>query len=212
MTVSPPARTSAMLFPPAQQLSVATIALAVTLVYFMWMDVALYINLQQMQPLPPPQDSNSNNNNSQSNATPPARMGPSGSFSPVYPVHVKQLMQGPVSHYVLNSLGHWIVTYTDVAVYLTADAVSSIGLFFALISGRLITSDSLRARQLGVLFWQLRDLMDDMDGWVARKRNSALGFTIQTTSWGYYKDGIFDGIGIIFFLMGKKHTSLRQYF
>ncbi len=84
-----------------------------------------------------------------------------------------------------------------------------LGLLFAIICSRLITSDTLRVRQLGVIFWQLRDVMDDLDGWVARKRNVELGFKIQTSSFGYYKDGLFDAAGTIFLLFGK---ICRAYF
>ncbi len=103
------------MFQPTQQFSLITIGLSVTLVYFMWMDVALYINLQKMPVLPGPNNTANKQNEGAS------------SFSPVYPVHVKQLMLGPISHYVYNSFGHWIVTYTNLASYLTADAVSAIG-------------------------------------------------------------------------------------
>ena len=98
-----------------QQFSLINIGLTVTLVYFMWMDVALYINLQKMPVLPGP------------NVTTNKQKKGLNSFSPIYPVHVKQLMLGPISHYVYSSLGHCIVTSTNVASYFTAEAVSAIG-------------------------------------------------------------------------------------
>ncbi len=103
------------MFQSKQQFTLITIGLSMTLVYFMWMDVALYINLQKMPVLPGP------------NVTANKQNEVSNSFSPVYPVHVKQLMLGPISHYVYSSLGHGIVTSTNVASYFTADAVSAVG-------------------------------------------------------------------------------------
>ncbi len=78
-----------------------------------------------------------------------------------------------------------------------------LGLLFAIICARLITSDTLRVRQLGVVVWQMRDVMDDLDGWVDRTRNVELGFKIETSSSGYYTDGLFDAAGAIVLLFGE---------
>ena len=73
----------------------------------------------------------------------------------------------------------------------------------ALVGTRLICSESLSARQLGVLFMKGRDYMDGLDGWTARKRNAALGFAVRPDSSGYYMDGACDAIAYIVYIWGE---------
>ncbi len=44
----------------------------------------------------------------------------------------------------------------------------SAGLLVSLLGCRFLVSDSLRVRQLGVLLMEIRDYLDNLDGWVAR--------------------------------------------
>ncbi len=127
----------------------------------MWMDVALYINLQQTSPLPPSRD----------NAT--AALTPaSKAFSPFAPISVKLLFQGPTIHYIDESLAYWTVACTGIVKSFSADAVSFMGLGVAAIGARLLASPTPRSRYLGVALFKVRDYADSLDGWVARWRRN----------------------------------------
>ncbi len=188
------------------QTSYLTVLLVLAGVYFMWMDVALYINLQRLPSLPPLQPSphldKADNASSVVIVSPSSSSSTITSFSPVYPVRLKLLMTGPVDHYVVESLGHWTVAYTGLASHVTANAVSIAGVVLALVGCRLVASDCLRTRQLGVLFMFLRDYADSLDGWVARARDHHLGFKINTEGSGYYMDGICDGVAYFVYFWG----------
>ena len=72
------------LFTMPQHLSYLTLFLLTVAVYFMWMDVALYVNVQQVPPM--------------ASEAQPIRANISDySYSPFYPITIKLLMQGKSS-------------------------------------------------------------------------------------------------------------------
>jgi len=174
--------------PSVPPVSVLTAILAFVLVYFCWMDVATYMNLQRV-PLLPARHLNESSN--------------MANFSPFEPLTVKQLMQSPINHYVEEAFGHWTVAFTPVALWFSANTVSFAGVVVAALAARLMASDSLRARQLGVFFFKIRDYLDSLDGWVARARSGQNIVKVNAGHSGYYVDGICDGIGALFVFIGK---------
>lgn len=109
-----------------------------------------------------------------------------------------------VNLYIFHPLTVIFVEYTRLLYifpWITANHVSYMGVVFALIAARLILSDSLAIRRIGVLAFFGRQFMDDLDGYIARCR---LGIDAKkqvsvTNSSGYIVDGICDAIGVIIF-------------
>ena len=124
------------------QLSYLTLFLITLAVYFVWMDVALYINLQQVPPLVPGVPAKQENISDYS-------------YSPFYPISVKLLFQGPTIHYIDTPAAFWTVAYTNVAGWMSANAVSVSGVLTAFLAARLVISDSLKIRQLGVVLFKV---------------------------------------------------------
>nr|XP_027204267.1 ceramide phosphoethanolamine synthase-like [Dermatophagoides pteronyssinus] len=109
-----------------------------------------------------------------------------------------------VNLYVFHPLTVIFIEYTRLPYifpWITANHISYMGVIFALIAARLILSDSLFIRRIGVLAFFGRQFMDDLDGYIARCR---LGIDAKkqvsvTNSSGYIVDGICDGIGVVIF-------------
>ena len=167
------------------QMSYLTLCLLTLAVYFMWMDVALYINLQQAPPLPALNQVPIRNISQPSNDY---------SYSPFYPLDIKLLFQGPTIHYIDESLAYWTVTYTNVSRVMSANAVSILGVVFAAVASRFFISDSLKIRQFGVVLFKIRDYLDSLDGYVARQRRQEIHMKIEPNTMGYFFDGICDGL------------------
>ena len=167
------------------QISYLTLTLITLGIYFMWMDVALYINLQQIPPLQPDLK--------------PIPMNYSDySFSPFYPITIKLLVQGPTIHYIDEPLAYWTLAYTNIENIMSANTASIIGMFFALASAKLILSDSLRVRQLGVLLFKIRDYFDSVDGCLARSKLNQVKMEPMPGTLGYVLDGVCDALGNAF--------------
>ncbi len=186
----------------ALHISYLSLTLLTLGIYFMWMDVALYINLQQSSPL-------RNGSRSAIGTT-------SKSYSPFYPMTIKSLFQGPTMQYIDESLVHWTVTETHLAAWVTADFVSVLGVVMAFIAARLFCSDSLRVRQIGVIFFKLRDYLDSLDGRVARERRNLHIMTVETGTFGYYFDGWCDIFADVFiyhaiFYQFHRHNTMANY-
>jgi len=80
---------------------------------------------------------------------------------------------------------------------LTANMVSFLGVFVALLSAKFFTSTSLIYRQFGVFIFKIRDYMDALDGNVAREINlsHSAGQVANPHSLGWVVDGLCDGLG-----------------
>lgn len=191
-------------------LSYLTVFLLAVAIYFLWMDVALYINLQKVPPTSP--------------TVQPLQTNISDyTYTPFYPITVKLLFQGPTIHYIDTPLGFWTVEYTNIAQWISANGVSVVGVLFAACAAKMFLSDSLKVRQLGVLMFKVRDFMDSLDGTVARARRSQVALLVEPGTFGYYFDGICDAIGdtMIFltiitycnrnYSIGAKHANGLPY-
>lgn len=193
------------------QLSYLTLSLITVTVYFVWMDVALYINLQQVQPLQPESTrlpaAETNKTSEIVNA------GPADiSFSLFYPLSIKLIFQGPTIHYVDEPLSYWTMAYTNIARVMSANVVSFIGVLFAAAACKMFMSESLHVRQLGVLLFKVRDYLDSLDGWVARARANQVHINPDQGSFGSIVDGTCDGVAdvmmlvAIFFLLYRNNV------
>ena len=172
------------------QMSLLTLALSSAAVYFLWMDVALYIQVQKTDSLVSPPN---NQNGSFLSERP--------SYSPLSPLSVKLLFQGPTNHYIDEPLAHWTVYATNLAEWTSPNAISISSVFFGASAARCFMSDSLRVRQSGVFLFKVRDFLDSLDGNVARVQRRQSRMVVEPGTFGYFFDGICDAASDIFLFL-----------
>ncbi len=161
----------------------------ILIIYFMWMDIALFVNLQRWSPPPIENTSaqkittsndliNLNSSNqisrsSENQAKSSKIYNHQDPFSVFKPLSVKLIMVDHVTHYVHDILARFLADtlhFTRYFPWITANLVSFTGLFLALIGCRLTLSDKLFYRQIGALLFEARNLADSLDGVVFRSR------------------------------------------
>ncbi len=179
---------------PTPIVSKLTLILVTVAIYLAWMDMALFINLQQLPPLEKrlaPQDKDS-------------------PFSPFDNISIKLLMMCPILHYIDLPIAMWIQDALIVSNYLTANAVSYIGVCCGLVAARLFMCDSYKIRLLGFAFYRLRDLADALDGIVARAYMNEHMMKVKPGTWGYAIDGICDGIADVAVIFASGYYLLKS--
>lgn len=100
--------------------------------------------------------------------------------------------------------------------WITPNMISYFHVLVAIASGRMVASDSLGYRRIGVVLFQFRTFLDDLDGHVARVKNHVRGERSEIGTAGYYIDGICDGLGCIALMIGvfvflKNNPPRRGY-
>lgn len=163
-----------------------TVFLVALLIYMMWMDVAFYLEIQNMLP------------RSTATSVPDVTKEPF-SFSLFHPITVKLIMLTPTIQYIEEPLSYTIVKHSNLAAVISPNAMSLMGVVVAAFSAKFIMSDSLKCRQFGVILFKVRDLFDALDGNIARERSSShsAGHIANPDSWGWFVDGFCDGFGDI---------------
>lgn len=104
------------------------------------------------------------------------------------------------NHYVLSPLASLVDHLLDIShswTWLTPNAISVSHVVVAVIGARYVTRSSLFHRRVGVVLFQVRAWLDDLDGHVARTRLNVKGERSDVGSIGYLVDGICDGLGCI---------------
>ena len=150
----------------------------ILLFYFIWMDIALFVNLQRFSPPPietPTEKFLLNNLSNIKNYGINNKFKDNGldPFSIFKPLSVKLIMVDHMTHYIHDILARFLVDtmhFTQIFPWISANLVSFIGLGFAVLGSRLTLSDSLFYRQIGALLFELRNLADSLDGVVYRAR------------------------------------------
>lgn len=159
-----------------------------TLIYFLWMDVALYHRIQSLNlvgPTPAP--------------------APSSLFSPFTGISVKMMMLDQVNNYIhgpLANLFDKMTRFTEVFYFITPNMISVAGVVSAFAAAKAVTGESLAMQRLGVLLMTLRTFLDALDGQVARSRMGIVRLMSVRQTTGYMVDGVCDTIGVIAFLVG----------
>jgi len=119
-------------------------------------------------------------------------------------ITVKAVMLDHVNTYLLQPLSELLVETTRFPALfpsISANHISYLGVVFAFVAARLVISDHLYIRRIGVLAFLVRQFLDDLDGLVARYHlgiDAKKQVSLPHTS-GYIVDGICDGIGFIVF-------------
>lgn len=108
------------------------------------------------------------------------------------------------NHYIFAPLAVIFDDLTGISQHesITPNAISFFHVFVALVSGRLVASDSVSLRRFGVVLFQVRTFLDDLDGHVARVKRHIRGERSEIGTTGYYVDGICDAIGCVALMIG----------
>lgn len=134
-------------------------------------------------------------------------------FNPLCTVTVKGLMLDHPNHFLLSPLAAIMDDLLQISsswIWVTPNAISCFHIFIAVAAGKCVSSDSLSYRRLGVIVFQARTWLDDLDGHVARKRAKINGERSDIGSTGYIIDGICDGLGCIAFIIGLYQFLARN--
>lgn len=158
----------------------------------------------------------SNNNNKLATGEAPAVPNPpaeipyesvawfSCDIDPLCHVTVKALLLDHTNHYLFAPLA----TIFDNAIgfsrshFITANMISFFHVFVAILAARFVAADNLSYRRIGVVLFQFRTFLDDLDGHVARQKKNIRGERSEIGTAGYYIDGLCDGLGCIALMIG----------
>lgn len=198
---------------------VVLLILLVLLTFYVTMDITLYFRIQNY-----PLQSGDGVIDGDSNYTGGghARYGDVAwvpcTYNPLCDVTVKAVLLDHTNYYVFAPL----VTFVDrlLAIsqrkYVTPNIISGGHVLVAMLAAKCVSSDSLGERRLGVLLFQLRTFLDDLDGHVARVRKHVRGERSEVGTSGYYVDGLCDALGVVSLVVGafvylKNNPPRRGY-
>ncbi|XP_034933909.1 ceramide phosphoethanolamine synthase [Chelonus insularis] len=137
-------------------------------------------------------------------------------LNPFCVVTVKGLMLDYLNFYVFSPLAALVDRIFGLSKWewLSPNHISFFHVLVAILAGKLISSKSLSQRKLGVLVFQIRSWLDDLDGLIARKRKHIGGEHSDVGSTGYFVDAICDSLGSVALLIGiffcLKNTLARR--
>lgn len=139
-------------------------------------------------------------------------------INPLCDVTVKALLLDHTNHYLFSPFAVIVdnLFEIDKIEWITPNLISFFHVFVAILSAKCISSDSLSYRRVGVVLFQIRTFLDDMDGHVARARKNIKGERSEVGTAGYFIDGFCDGLGCIALLIGiflylKNNPPRRGY-
>lgn len=165
------------------------------LLYFVGMDLLLYFRVQDYDVRPSTNDTRAL----------PYQSPILCDLNPICTVTVKAMTLDHPNHYILSplaSLTDYLLSISRSWTWLTPNAISVSHVAVAVIGARYITRSSLFHRRVGVVLFQVRAWLDDLDGHVARTRLNVKGERSDVGSIGYLVDGICDGLGCIALVVG----------
>lgn len=125
-------------------------------------------------------------------------------LNPLCDVTVKALLLDHTNHYLfapMATIFDNIVGFSRSA-FITANMISYFHVFVAILSGRMVASDNLGYRRIGVVLFQFRTFLDDLDGHVARQKKHIRGERSEIGTAGYYIDGLCDALGCVALMIG----------
>lgn len=181
------------------------ILLVLLFIYLFGMDIMLYFRIQDY----PLRKDNVNTTDYPANCN---------EISPFCYVSVKGVMLDQINEYIFGpaiTIFDMIFRISDIK-FITPNMISFFHVFVAIVSGKCVSSHLIWTRRLGVVLFEIRTLLDDLDGHVARKRKHVHGETSEIGSTGYIVDGVCDLLGVSFFMLGvliflKNNPSRRDY-
>lgn len=125
-------------------------------------------------------------------------------LNPLCHVTVKAILLDHTNHYLFAPMATLLDNIVGFSrtTFITANMISAFHVFIAVLSGRFVASDNLCYRRIGVILFQFRTFLDDLDGHVARQKKHIRGERSEIGTAGYYIDGLCDGLGCIALMVG----------
>lgn len=192
---------------PSSYISKFLFALILLLIcFYIYMDYNLYIRIQYF-PL-------SNDENSTINYKDVTWI--SCNINPLCDITVKAVLLDHTNLYIFGPLVKIVDSVLKISRinWITPNSISFFHVFVAFFSAKCISNNNLAYRRIGVLLFEIRTWLDDLDGHVARVRKNIKGERSEVGTSGYYIDGICDAIGCIALLIGifvfLKNNSPRK--
>lgn len=151
--------------------------------------------------------------------------------SPFCVINTKSLLLGPVDFFLHKPISILLNDALHLDRLVSANFVSVGHILVAAVSVKLLAHESLLVRRLGVVAFELRNLLDSLDGVIARAHAQQIqtshptGLLINPEAglssvhngnfWGYAIDGICDGVGCILLMTGcllflQRHVHKRR--
>ncbi|XP_014211341.1 ceramide phosphoethanolamine synthase-like [Copidosoma floridanum] len=194
-----------MLLPP-HSMRLTLILVSVFCCYILFMDYLLYNRIQDYSIRPVKSEKN-------------YKSKVPCDINPICVVTVKALMLDYPNLYILSPLAGIIDRILGISsswLWITPNMISGFHVVVAVLAGYFVSSSSLSDRRLGVIMFEFRTWLDDLDGHVARRRKHITGERSDVGSAGYWVDGICDGLGSIALIVGvffflKKNPPRRGY-
>lgn len=195
---------------PSSQISKILLALLlIVLIFYIFMDINLYLRIQNY----PIDRFTGENITSKYNGS---WIG--CDISPLCDVTVKGLLLDHTNHYLFSPLATIADLIFEISQtpWITPNKISTFHVFVALLSAKCVASDTLSVRRVGVVLFQVRTFLDDLDGHVARVRKHVKGERSEIGTSGYYIDGICDFFGCVALMAGvfvflKNNPPRRGY-
>ncbi|XP_063910212.1 ceramide phosphoethanolamine synthase-like isoform X3 [Zophobas morio] len=196
---------------PASHVSKLLLVLLLSLLlFYIFMDFNLYLRIQNY---PLERASEDNGTQSYRDVT---WLG--CNINPLCDVTVKAVLLDHTNYYLFAPLVTIVDSIFEISQihYITPNSISVFHVFVAILSAKCISSDSLAYRRIGVVLFELRTFLDDLDGHVARVRKNVKGERSEIGSTGYYVDGVCDALGCAALMIGafvflKNNPPRRGY-
>lgn len=136
-------------------------------------------------------------------------------FSPFKHLSVKGLMCDHTTQYVIGPSAEYFDAFTRFSIifsFITPNMISFFHLFLAVVCCRLVSSENLQTRRMGVLLFEFRSWLDSLDGVVYRSHSNTKGvFTSARSTFGYYVDIICDLVGGVFLMFGVLFYLFKRF-
>ncbi|XP_050517241.1 ceramide phosphoethanolamine synthase [Diabrotica virgifera virgifera] len=196
---------------PSSQISKLLLTLLILVIFFyLYMDFNLYIRIQKY-PL-------SNDRSNASVETYEDVTWVSCHINPLCEVTVKAVLLDHTNYYLFAPLVQVVDDILKISEtkWITPNSISFFHILVAVLSAKCVSSNSLAYRRIGVVLFEIRTWLDDLDGHVARVRKHIKGERSEIGTAGYYIDGICDAIGCTALIIGifvflKNNPPRRGY-
>lgn len=164
------------------------IVMSLLIAFFVAMDTHLYFTLQDMPSL--------------LNQAPPIQ----GFFSPFKPLSIKLLMTDPANHYIIGPSAEYfdeITQFSKVFYFITPNMISFTHVAISFLSAKFVSSENLSTRRYGIILFEFRSWLDDLDGVVYRSHSQTKGkYQSNHKTFGYFVDIYSDLIGGVALMFG----------
>ncbi|CAH2061669.1 unnamed protein product, partial [Iphiclides podalirius] len=196
-----------MMWPSSQASKVLTLLLLLTIVYCVCMDTLLFLRIRHYRL----DTFDASDNHTQTTTLRYALPDYEGvawipcSVNPLCHPTVKALMVDHVNHYIygpLCAVVDIVAGISESVPLITPNIISFSHVLVACVGAKLLTCKSLAARRFGVVLFQLRMFLDDLDGHVARARKHIKGERSEVGTLGYWVDGACDLLGVVAMMTG----------